>query len=173
MLGVPKYKVILENHREEWAAEFEEVKRHLQNIHGNNIIDIQHVGSTAIEGIMAKPMLDIAVLFKCMHNLVFDIMKDNGYIYYGEVAAGKHLFILRGQDDVSLQHIHCYEESNPALFLEQLRFRDFLRTHPLYAREYEQLKLDLYKLYPNNREKYTAGKQAFFDKIKSLAVKEQ
>jgi len=48
-------------------------------------------------------------------------------------------------------------------------FRDFLRAHPEYAREYENLKLELYQKYPNDRKRYTAGKQEFFDRIGLLA----
>ncbi len=116
LLGVPKYKVILENHNEKWAEEFEKTKQTLIHIHGDNILDIQHVGSTAINGIVAKPMLDIAVVLKAITDTIFNTMKVNGYEYYGEVISGKHLFILRGEGEVSLQHIHCYEEKNCALF---------------------------------------------------------
>ncbi|MCH5184386.1 MAG: GrpB family protein [Oscillospiraceae bacterium] len=172
MQGVPRQKVVLETHRAEWAEEFDRVKRQLQSMHGENAVNIQHVGSTAIDGIMAKPMLDVAVLFRRIDDSVFSGMAENGYVYYGEVASGKHLFILRGQNEVSLQHVHCYEVSNSGLFYEQLRFRDFLRSHPAYAREYEALKIKLLELYADDRKKYTAGKQAFFDKIKLLATQD-
>lgn len=169
MQGVPKNKVVLEKHCDEWTVEFERTKQLMRSIYGNNIVDIQHVGSTAIEGIVAKPMLDVAILFKLLDDSVFSGMTKNGYVYYGEVAEGKHLFILRGKKEESLQHIHCYEENACKLFFEQIRFRDFIRSHPEYAREYEFLKLELCRLYANDRIKYTAGKQAFFDKIKELA----
>jgi GrpB-like predicted nucleotidyltransferase (UPF0157 family) len=169
MLGVPKYKVVLEKHNEEWAEEFEKTKQTLINIHGDNIVDIQHVGSTAIKGIVAKPMLDIAIILKTITKSVFNVMKENRYDYYGEVIPGKHLFILRGGDEVSLQHIHCYEEKNCDQFFDQIRFRDFIRSHSEFAKEYELLKQELYKMYSDDRKKYTEGKQAFFDKIKQLA----
>lgn len=171
LLGVPKYKVILENHNEKWAEEFEKTKQTLINIYGDNIVDIQHVGSTAIKGIVAKPMLDIAVVLKAITETVFNTMKENGYEYYGEVISGKHLFILRGEGEVSLQHIHCYEEKNCALFWDQIKFRDFIRSHSEFAKEYELLKQELYKMYSDDRKKYTEGKWAFFDKIKQLADK--
>lgn len=169
MQGVPKHKVVLEKHCDEWAAEFERTKQLLRRIHGDNIVDIQHVGSTAIEGIVAKPMLDVAILFKLLDDSVFSAMTGNGYEYYGEVAEGKHLFILRGKKEESLQHIHCYAEKASELFYEQIRFRDFIRSHSEYAREYELLKLELCQLYANDRKKYTVGKQSFFDTIKELS----
>lgn len=168
MLGVPKYKVLLVEHDEKWAEEFEKTKLTLLNIHGENVVDIQHVGSTAIKGIMAKPMLDIAIVFKSITDSFFTIMKDNKYEYFGEVVTGKHLFILRGEGEVSLQHLHCYEEKNLEQFFDQINFRDFMRSHSEYAKEYELLKQELFKIYNNDRKKYTEGKQAFFNKIKQL-----
>jgi GrpB-like predicted nucleotidyltransferase (UPF0157 family) len=172
MFGVPKNKVILMNHNEKWAEAFEKTKQILIKIHGDNVVDIQHVGSTAIKGIMAKPMLDIAIVLKSITDFVFSDMTENGYTYYGEVIPGKYLFILRGVDEVSLQHVHCYEEKNCAPYFDQIKFRDFIRSHPEYAREYERLKKELYKIHSNDRSKYTEGKQAFFDKIKRLADEE-
>lgn len=169
MIGVPKHKVLLVEHDEKWEEEFEQVKETLAKIHGENVVDIQHVGSTAIKGIMAKPMLDIAIVLKSITDSFFKIMKDNEYKYYGEVVTGKHLFVLRGEGGVSLQHVHCYEEKNLEHFYDQIKFRDFLRSHSEYAKEYERLKLELYEIYYNDRQKYTEGKQAFFDKIKQLA----
>lgn len=58
MIGVPKNKVLLVEHDEKWEEEFEQTKLTLAKIHGENVVDIQHVGSTAIKGIMAKPMLE-------------------------------------------------------------------------------------------------------------------
>ena len=95
MIGVPRHKVLLVEHDEKWAEEFEKTKLTLVNIHGDNVVDIQHVGSTAIKGIMAKPMLDIAIVFKSLSDSVFIKMKKNGYEYFGEVVSGKHLFVLR------------------------------------------------------------------------------
>ena len=168
MIAVPKNKVLLVEHDEKWEEEFEQTKLTLSKMHGENVVDIQHVGSTSIKGIMAKPMLDIAMVLKSITDSFFKIMKDNGYEYFGEVVTGKHLFVLRGEGGVSLQHVHCYEEKNLEYFFDQIKFRDFLRSHSEYAREFELLKLELFKLYYNDRQKYTEGKQAFFNKIKRL-----
>jgi len=171
MLGVPKHGVILVKHNNDWENEFEKTKQILLDIHKDNVVDIQHVGSTSIKGIMAKPMLDIAILLKNLIDFSFSSMASNGYEYFDEVASGHHLFVLRGDGGISLQHIHCYSEKNSVEFLSQVKFRDFIRSNAEYAKEYELLKLKLYKLYPNDRNKYTEGKQEFFDKIKLLTDK--
>ena len=168
MHGVPKNKVILQPHSVSWADEFKKEKENILSIFGKEIVMIEHVGSTAIPGIAAKPMLDIAIVFHEMTESVFRKMEEAQYTYYGEVAPGKYLFLLKRDNGDSLQHIHCYASSNLQLFHEQIRFRDYLMTHTEYALEYEKLKKDLCKLYCDDRKSYTAGKQAFFDKIKNL-----
>lgn len=173
MRGVPRNKVVLEPHNEAWAEEFRREKERLLRIHGDSVVDIQHVGSTAIAGIVAKPMLDVAVLFKALTDEVIEAMRGSGYEYYGEVTEGKRLFILRDGEGASLEHVHCYEEKDRRLYDEQLRFRDYLRAHPACASAYEQLKQDLCRIYADDRRKYTAGKQAFFDMIRELAKQEQ
>ncbi len=173
MLGVPKNGVILQPHDRRWIEEYNAVKRVFIETFSDNIIFIEHVGSTSIDGIQAKPMLDIAVVFKDISESVFKQMKDIGYIFYGEVAIGKFLFVQRGKDDRSFQHIHCYKENNLTLYYEQIQLRDFLRNHPEYAKEYESLKQRLAQTYPDNRKEYTAGKQFFFDKIKALIRQEE
>ena len=169
MLGVPKNKVILLPHSDAWAEEYGEVKEHFLRAFGNEIVAIEHVGSTAIPGIIAKPMLDLAIVFRAMTEQVFRKMEEYKYIYYGEVAPGKYLFLQKGENGVSLQHVHCYASKDTTLFYEQIQFRDYLRTHSEYAKEYEELKMHLNMLYSDDRKKYTAGKQVFFDKIKFLA----
>jgi len=172
MLGVPRNGVVLQPHDPAWIDEYNCAKdRFLETFH-DDIVAIEHVGSTAINGIAAKPMLDIAIVFKSMTEQIFQAMKEKGYTYYKEVAAGKHLFVLRGENDISLQHIHCYELSNITLFNEQIQFRNFLQTHAEYAKEYEMLKLKLSEMYYDDRKKYTAGKQDFFDKIKDIIFHE-
>ena len=121
MLGVPKNKVILLPHSEQWMDEYREVKEFFMKIFADEIVSIEHVGSTSIPGILAKPMLDVAIVFKDITEQVFHKMKDSNYIYYGEVAPGKDLFVLRGKNEVSLQHIHCYKAKDLTLFYEQIR----------------------------------------------------
>ena len=104
----------MKKHNKKWAEEFEKTKQTLISIHGDNVVDIQHVGSTAIKGIVAKPMLDIAIVLRDITDFVLTAMCENGYEYYGEVITGKYLFILRGEDKVSLtEYIKYIEKYTP------------------------------------------------------------
>lgn len=68
--GVGRNKVKLVSFKEEWEMEFFCVKKEIISIWGNNIVDIQHIGSTAINGMCAKPILDIAVVLNSFSNIV-------------------------------------------------------------------------------------------------------
>ena len=165
MLGVPKNKVILMPHSDAWAEEYRDVKEHFLKEFGDEIVAMEHVGSTAIPGIIAKPMLDLAIVFRDMSEQIFRKMEENKYIYYGEVAPGKYLFLQKGENGVSLQHIHCYASKDMTLFYEQIQFRDFLRTHSEYAKEYEELKKHLYKLYSDDRRHFLIKSSFFLRRI--------
>lgn len=96
MLGVPKNKVILLPHSDTLADEYSDVKESFGEMFADEIITIEHVNSTSIPGIMAKPMLDVAIVFKDITEQMFHKMKESKSIYYGEVAPDKYLFVLRG-----------------------------------------------------------------------------
>ena len=162
MQGVERYKVRLLSHCKEWEDEFEETKKQLKQIFRNNTYDIQHVGSTSIKGIYAKPILDIAVVLKSFEDMNIEGMKRAGYDYCGAQNKEKtrYLFVLRGEGEISLRHIHCYEPNNLDFYFVT-KFRDFLNEHEDYADEYSNLKLSLSQQYPDDRIAYTDKKESF------------
>ncbi|GLC30223.1 GrpB family protein [Clostridium omnivorum] len=166
MQGVERYKVRLLPHSDEWKEEFEEARKQLKEIFGDNIDDIQHVGSTSISGIYAKPILDIAVVLKSFENMNVDGMKIAGYDYCGAQNEEKdrYLFVLRGEGQISLRHIHCYEPNNLD-FYYVTHFRDYLNSHEDYAKEYSDLKISLAEQYPEDRFAYTDKKEGFIRMI--------
>ena len=111
MEGVERYKVKLVPYSKEWEKEYEETKDDIIKIWSNNILDIQHVGSTAINDILcAKPILDVAVRLNSLANMNIEAMKRLGYEFCGARNEEKtyYLFVLRGENQISLKHIHCY-----------------------------------------------------------------
>lgn len=162
MEGVERYKVRLLPHNPAWDEEFLQVKEELSACWPENIQDIQHVGSTAIPAICAKPILDVAVKMKSIASLNTEALVQRGYSYCGpcNASGSYHLFVLRGEDGISLRHIHCYAPDEPE-FGQVVGFRDYLNAHPETARQYEALKRTLSAQYADNRAQYTAGKEAF------------
>lgn len=162
MEGVERYKVKLIPHNQKWEEEFLTVREEVRHAWGDNLLDIQHVGSTAIRSICAKPILDIAVQLKSIKNMDIVCLELLGYSYCGPQNKNPnyHLFVLRGNNEISLRHIHCYDrEENEFNLL--VGFRDYLNTHIDDAMRYEKLKRKLSEEYPDDRIAYTRGKESF------------
>ena len=170
MEGVERYKVRLLAHNPAWAAEFHRAKSLIENTWGENVLAIEHVGSTAIPSIPAKPVLDAAVMVRSLGQLDIEALTRLGYDFcgYQNEEKSRILFVLRGENQISLQHIHVYAENDPD-FYRQVFFRDYLNAHPESAAEYAALKKSLATQFSDDRASYTKGKAAFIQKILSFA----
>lgn len=172
MLGVERYEVKLVPHDEKWEEEAERVSKELKAVLGENVIYIYHIGSTSIKGILAKPILDLAVEVKSLEQLNKEGMGALGYEDCGESGVdGRYLFVKRRDGHISIHHIHCYEKGNKAL-IQVIKFRDFLNAHAEYAQQYCELKKELAERFPKDRNSYTAGKENFIKRICELADKQ-
>ena len=170
MQGVARNCVRLLPHDPAWAEEFNTVKAELLAMHGENAVCVEHIGSTAIVGICAKPILDILLVVRSMDRLDSTAMVAAGYDDCGlqKPDLTRYLFVLRGVGQISLRHIHCCVEGDPEI-RDLLAFRDYLNAHPKEAKAYEALKKTLAERYADDRPSYTAGKHAFITDICSRA----
>lgn len=169
VLGVKRYAVRLVPYNEEWTRLFQETKSEVQQILDSNVIDIQHIGSTAIRGIVAKPILDVAVIVHDLDAINLEGMNRNGYVYGAEAGVPGRSFFAKYRDvDISTHHIHCYEQNNQNL-LATIAFRDYLIAHPDYAKQYNDLKVHLAQQYADDRITYTNEKADFIQMILRLA----
>ncbi|MBR6790084.1 MAG: GrpB family protein [Oscillospiraceae bacterium] len=173
MEGVKRYEVKLVPHKDAWDEEYRETAAMLREVWGDDILDIQHVGSTAIPSIKAKPILDVAVRLRSMQEMKIDALTAKGYEYCGPHFGDEEyqVFVLRsrGEEDLSLHHIHVYGPKEPG-FDQLIGFRDWLNTHPEDAAEYERIKISLSEAYAAERSAYTKGKGSFilsiYEKLK-------
>lgn len=174
MEGVERYKVRLLPHNSLWETEYLTVRKQLVKTWAGNIIDIQHVGSTAVSSILAKPILDIAVKLRSIKLMNVDALKGLGYDYCGEQHgnANYHLFVLRGENQISLRHIHCYDRIEKEFDL-LVGFRNYLNTHSDAAMEYQNLKIQLLHKFPDDRLAYTNGKRQFIAAINAKVNSQQ
>lgn len=166
MEGVKRGKVRLLPHNESWAKEFLTVKQEIKQIWGESVLDIQHFGSTAIQGVWAKPILDVAVIVKSFASMDINALTSLGYEDCGREAPdyNRWLFVMRSKDDLSLRHIHCYEPGNQD-FLRCIAFRDYLNTHPEEAARYSDLKRQLLTTCNGDRYAFGTGKEPFIQSI--------
>ncbi len=164
--------VILESHNPDWAAQAQRVKTQLLETlgacgHGGVIWAAHHIGSTAIAGIHAKPVLDICLEVHpdLLNDAQIATLEGLGYIYKGEAGiVGRQFF----KDDPRTVHLHVYKLDSPEVAQHKL-FRDYLNAHPDHASRYDALKLELATRYQHDREAYTLGKHGFISETLELA----
>ncbi len=167
MTGLKRGTVRLENHKAEWEWEAQEAIKILRSILGSAAADIQHVGSTAISGICAKPIIDIAVGMRDIRELDAYIpqLAQCGMIDRGEDVPGQRLLVMGDfSRDQRTHHIHIVEWCRKA-WKNYIHFRDYLNAHPERAKAYETLKLELAQQFLQNRKAYTEGKKAMIDQL--------
>jgi len=173
MLGLKRGKVKLSLYNQKWQEIFKKEKKMLQKALGKMIIDIQHVGSTAVSRIPAKPIIDIAVavpeLSRKEVEKYIEPLKKVGYEYRGEDRPREHLFV-KGGEEKRICHLHMVKFDSKA-WKDYLLFRDYLRTHKKVAAKYTKLKLELAKKFSGNRKLYTTSKDNFIQKILKKAKK--
>ena len=168
MLGFPQGIVKLMPHDEEWHQLFAKERIRLSNDVGEHIVAIEHIGSTAICGLSAKPILDITIAVRklsCVEKCIAPI-EDLGYEYRGEFGIpGRHYFV-KGKPRT--HHVHMVDLVSD-FWKGHLLFRYYLRQHPHAAKEYENLKMELSEKHKHDREAYTEGKSVFIENVLVIA----
>lgn len=170
------FPIILSPHMPEWKDNFLKEKTLLEQAIGNyHIVRLNHIGSTAILGLIAKPTIDILLEIKASANIekLKLNMKSAGYLYNERPEnPPPHLMFIKGytQDGFKGQVFHVHVRYNGDW--DEPYFRDYLLAHPDIAEEYARLKIELQKKYKNNRDAYTNAKSDFIKRITKLARKE-
>ncbi len=148
--------VIVLPYNPEWKNDFEEIKKELVNAIGDLIVCIEHVGSTSVEGLSAKPIIDIDVVISGY--TVFDSIVKRlgaiGYIHVGDLGI-KDREAFKYIDKPHLQRHHLYVcPQNSNELLRHTTFRDFLRNNPEAVKKYSKVKEEAAKLFPDNIDQY-------------------
>ena len=159
----------------QWPIMAELEIKNLRNVlPKNSVIDIQHVGSTAIPGMAAKPIVDIQIAAHSLEEMkVFAIpaLQKLGYEYWCENPDPERMFFVKGMPpfgEKRTHHVHIVEPTSKH-WIGKINFRDYLIAHPDIAKEYQQLKIKLAQQYTYDREEYTNAKGEFVNKILKLA----
>ena len=171
MIGLKRGVVKLKEYNREWAKLFEKEAKIISSTISHYIVDIQHIGSTAIPGTVAKPIIDIAVALDDLSNIdqVVKFLEEKGYEYRGEQGIpDRHLFV-KGDEEYRTHHIHVMVNTSYE-WKKHILFRDYLRKHPSEVKHYSELKKRLAAEFKLDREKYTNGKEEFILEIIEKAI---
>ena len=164
--------VYLEPHQSEWERAAEETISTLKNILGSIAADIQHIGSTSIKTISAKPIIDIAVAVNDYELILNkrDVLEKADIVFRFDERPEQLLFVMGDfKKDTRSHHIHVVLYGSDE-WNNYINFRGYLNSNIKAAREYEAVKLKLAEQYPDDRIAYTDGKQEVIDKLLAEAL---
>jgi GrpB-like predicted nucleotidyltransferase (UPF0157 family) len=160
--GLDRRVVELVPHDPAWAARAAAEAERLAQAIGETLIRIEHVGSTSIPGIVAKPTLDLMPIVRRLGEL--DARRPQveslGYIWRGEFGIPGRRYCIREEQRRRLFHVHCHQEGHSGI-ARTLVFRDYLRAHPDEARIYEEQKRIAAAAHPNDTLAYSRAKSGW------------
>ncbi len=170
------FPIIITDYSDKWADLYNsEAKLITDSFARTEIVKIDHIGSTAIPGLKAKPTIDI--LFQVSEQIETSKLKDTfktlGYLINNHAEnPAPHLTFVKGYTEQGFKgqayHVHIRYHGD----WDEIRFRDYLIKNKQIAMEYEALKLELAEKYPNDREAYTDSKTEWIEKINNLTRKQ-
>lgn len=161
--------IVVEPFDEHWRLDFLKIQNELTDALGQLAIRIEHVGSTSVQGLSAKPIIDIDVVIKDYNALkdTISALEKIGYQYEGDLGIpGREAFRYDGKDHLKKHHLYVCPADSPEL-KRHIAFRDYLRTHPDAVREYSLIKEEGAKKYPDDIERYIEYKSPFIERVYS------
>ena len=163
--------IIVEPYNPIWAEEFERIKSELLCFIGDSIIAVEHVGSTSVVGLWAKPIIDIDVIIDdSMMPVVIDKLARIGYVHRGDLGVkGREAFRYDRDAKAHLMEHHLYVcHKDNAELRQHLALRDFLRNSPEYREKYSNIKREMAKQFPHDIDSYLKGKEPVIMEIYRL-----
>lgn len=163
-------KVEVVAYSEDWKKKFDEEAILLQHIFGLEFQIIHHIGSTSVERLSSKPIIDMMPIVRDIRKIdaYNSAMIAIGYEPKGENGLPGRRYFQKGGDNRT-HHVHMYELGNPEIE-RHLAFRDFLRVHSIDARQYGDLKEALAEQFPYDIDAYINGKDKLAREIEKQAL---
>ncbi len=151
---------------EKWKQDFSDIKNEIAAALVDIALAIEHVGSTSVEGLAAKPIIDIDVVVRKNDiRAAIDALNKIGYIHEGNLGIeGREAFKYEGKEHLKKHHLYVCPEDSEEL-QRHLAFRDYLRTHKDAVEQYGQTKMQAAKLFPDDIDKYIEYKSPIIEKI--------
>lgn len=168
---LPKQPVEIVDYDPRWPAMFEEEKARILGACGEWLAAVEHIGSTSVPGLPAKPIIDVMPGLRRLEDGVHCIepMQKLGYQYLGEYGIPERLYFNKGIPRT--HHVHMFEVGHHQ-WDRHLLFRDYLRNNPEVLAAYAELKRELAERYRDDRDAYTDAKTEFVRNIERRAESE-
>ncbi len=175
MIGQHKRDFTVVPYRSDWVELFEQEAGLLRNALGEKALRIEHIGSTSIPGIEAKAIIDIMVAVASLTQAREHIpaLEARGYVYKPHDIIPERLFFAKEDTPEHRTHHLNLVQQDSGFWKNQLAFRDYLRGHDRFAREYVDLKKSIARMYAQTNEIDPEAKSEFVAKVLALAAKEQ
>jgi GrpB-like predicted nucleotidyltransferase (UPF0157 family) len=160
---------MIEQYSSSWPIKYNKEYHILKSELGNLVTNIQHIGSTAIPEMRAKPIIDIMVAVKSLDDAgpLHPILEKLSYKYEPDMSSTERLFFRKG-DPVEF-HLSVAQPDHTSYWERQILFRDYLREHPEAREEYELIKKEGLRVDPTCSTEYIANKSEFVGRILRLA----
>ena len=174
-VGLKKGYLELMDYREDYTSIYEEEKNRLLDIYKDKIKSIDHVGSTSIKNIKSKPIIDILIQTDDLDEFKRYTEKNvesETYTVKKEPTMGGDYLIRKEEDGKVKAFIHVYKTGDMN-GITSIMFRDYLNSHEDERKRYEDLKMELYEKYKDDRTKYTYGKDQYIKGVIKKAIEEK
>lgn len=167
--------IIVEPYNPKWIDEFEKIKSEIITIIGDDIISFEHVGSTSVVGLWAKPVIDIDVsIDDGKLPIIIEKLAIIGYKHRGDLGiTGREAFGYKNDEKSHLMKHHLYVcHKDNAELKQNIAFRNFLRRNPEYCEKYSNIKIEMAKKYPHDIDSYIKGKEpVIIEVLKKCGIK--
>ena len=160
-------KVTVLPYDEGWKRAFEAIRQELEPVLGDLILGIEHVGSTSVEGLSAKPCIDMDVVMEdyTVFEAIVRRLETVGYVHEGDLGIrDREAFCYADKPHLMKHHLYVCPRYSEEL-RRHITFRDFLRNNPDAARKYGMVKETAARLYPEDMEKYMAYKAPCIEEL--------
>ena len=155
----------------DWPVEFNREAERLRRLLGDALVAVHHVGSTAVPGLAAKPILDLLPLVRDLAAIDERSggMEAAGYRAWGEYGLPGRRYFTRDRGEHRTHNLHIYQADHPEVE-RHLAFCAYLKHHPPACREYEALKREVYARHPADIMAYNDGKNAWIKQLEPIAI---
>jgi GrpB-like predicted nucleotidyltransferase (UPF0157 family) len=150
-----------------WQSAFEKIKCEIEESIGDLIIGIEHIGSTSVKGMSAKPCIDIDVIIEdySVFDMVVDRLKTIGYIHEGDLGIkDREAFAYSSKEHLQAHHLYVCPKYSEELY-RHITFRDFLRSNSDAVKKYSLIKEKAAELFPNDIDGYIEYKSPCIEEL--------